>query len=119
MTAHTGGDDARLILELDRAHLWHPYSTLVEPPPVYPVARADGVRLQLSDGRQLIDGMSSWWSVIHGYNHPRLNAALTDQLGRMAHVMFGGLTHAPAALLAQRLVDITPTALSTVFFSDS
>ena len=119
MAARPPEVDSRLILELDRAHLWHPYSTVVEPPPVFAVARADGVRLELCDGTQLIDGMSSWWSVIHGYNHPRLNAAITEQLGRMAHVMFGGLTHAPATLLAQRLVDITPAALSSVFFSDS
>ena len=119
MAARPPEVDSRLILELDRAHLWHPYSTVVEPPPVFAVARADGVRLELCDGTQLIDGMSSWWSVIHGYNHPRLNSAITEQLGRMAHVMFGGLTHAPAALLAQRLVDITPAALSSVFFSDS
>lgn len=92
---------------------------MVDPPPVYPVREAHGVRLTLEDGRELIDGMASWWCAIHGYNHPRLNAAVTDQIGRMAHVMFGGLTHRPAADLADRLVDITPDALSKVFFCDS
>jgi adenosylmethionine-8-amino-7-oxononanoate aminotransferase len=107
------------LLALDRAHVWHPYSTVVDPPPVFAVSRADGVRIELADGTRLIDGMSSWWSVIHGYNHPALNAAIHAQLSQMAHVMFGGLTHEPAVRLARRLVDITPAALSTVFFSDS
>lgn len=107
------------LIELDRAHVWHPYSTVLDPPPVFAVSRAEGVRIELADGTSLIDGMSSWWSVIHGYNHPVLNEAIGAQLGRMAHVMFGGLTHEPAVRLAQRLVDITPAALSTVFFSDS
>lgn len=107
------------LLALDRAHVWHPYSTLIDPPPIFPVARAAGVRIELDDGRQLIDGMASWWSVIHGYQHPRLDAALTGQITRMAHVMFGGLTHAPAVQLAQRLVDVAPAGLSSVFFSDS
>jgi len=107
------------LLALDRAHVWHPYSTLIDPPPIFPVARAAGVRIELDDGRQLIDGMASWWSVIHGYQHPRLDAALTGQITRMAHVMFGGLTHAPAVRLAQRLVDVAPAGLSSVFFSDS
>lgn len=107
------------LLALDRAHVWHPYSTLIDPPPIFPVARAAGVRIELDDGRQLIDGMASWWSVIHGYQHPRLDAALSSQLTRMAHVMFGGLTHAPAVQLAQRLVDVAPAGLSSVFFSDS
>ena len=107
------------LLALDRAHVWHPYSTVVDPPPVFPVGHAEGVRIHLTDGTALIDGMSSWWSVIHGYNHPAINAALQAQLARMAHVMFGGLTHAPAVRLAERLVDITPEPLQTVFFSDS
>ncbi len=119
MTPPPSGGDARSLVELDRALLWHPYSTIVDPPPVFAVTRADGVRIELADGTRLIDGMSSWWSVIHGYNHPRLNAAVEAQLASMAHVMFGGLTHEPAVRLAQRLVDITPAPLSTVFFSDS
>ena len=106
------------LLALDRAHLWHPYA----PPdrgPLWPVAGARGVRIELADGRELIDGMASWWCAIHGYNHPRLNQAVTDQLEQMAHVMFGGLTHEPAATLAERLVAITPEGLERVFFTDS
>ena len=103
----------------DRAHVWHPYSSMTAPITAYPVRSAQGVRLQLEDGRELIDGMSSWWSAIHGYNHPRLNAALRDQLDDMAHVMFGGLTHKPAVQLAARLIDLTPAPLQQVFFSDS
>ncbi len=106
-------------LDYERAHVWHPYSTVLDPPPVYPVRSAEGVRITLTDGRQLIDGMASWWSAIHGYNHPRLNAAVTDQLGRMAHVMFGGLTHESAAELARDLITITPAGLEHVFFADS
>ena len=102
-------------LAYDREHVWHPYSTLIDPPPVFPVASAAGVRLRLSDGRELIDGMSSWWSAIHGYAHPVLNAAIGAQLERMAHVMFGGLTHEAAVELARRLVDITPAGLEHVF----
>jgi len=106
-------------LERERQQVWHPYAPMVDPPPVYPVREAHGVRLTLEDGRQLIDGMASWWCAIHGYNHPRLNAAVTDQLGRMAHVMFGGLTHRPAAELADRLVGLTPVGLEKVFLCDS
>lgn len=107
------------LLQIDRDHLWHPYASALTPPPVLPVAVAHGVRLTLADGRELIDGVSSWWSAIHGYNHPALNAAATEQLGKMSHVMFGGLTHEPAARLAKTLVDISPAALTRVFFSDS
>ena len=107
------------IHDIDQAHIWHPYSSLIKPLPTYNVVSASGVRLQLSDGRELIDGMSSWWCAIHGYNHPLLNAAMTAQIDKMSHVMFGGIIHEPAAQLAQRLVDITPLGLDKVFFSDS
>lgn len=106
-------------LAFDRAHLWHPYGSMTDPPPVWPVVAAADVRLQLADGRELIDGMASWWAAIHGYNHPRLNRAVEEQLGRMAHVMFGGLTHAPAIELARRLVALTPAPLEKVFLCDS
>lgn len=105
--------------EFDRRHIWHPYDSMVDPFPAYPVAEAQGVRLKLADGRILIDGMASWWSAIHGYNHPQLNQAAQQQISRMAHVMFGGLTHAPAVELCQRLVELTPAGLDTVFLSDS
>ncbi|MEL6711057.1 MAG: adenosylmethionine--8-amino-7-oxononanoate transaminase [Pseudomonadota bacterium] len=104
---------------IDRQHIWHPYSAIGADTPVYPVVSAAGVRLRLRDGRELIDGMASWWCAIHGYNHPVLNAALHHQTAAMAHVMFGGLTHEPAARLAQLLVNITPTPLESVFFTDS
>lgn len=107
------------LLARDRAHVWHPYTSCVNPLPAYPVAGASGVRIRLADGRELVDGMASWWCVIHGYNHPVLNAAITGQLGRMAHVMFGGLTHEPAVTLAERLVALAPGGLRHVFFSDS
>ncbi len=106
-------------LEFDRRHIWHPYESLRNPTPAYPVVSARGVHLTLDDGRELIDGMSSWWSVIHGYNHPVLNRAAREQLSRMSHVMFGGLTHKPAIRLAQRLVELSPGDLDRVFFSDS
>jgi adenosylmethionine-8-amino-7-oxononanoate aminotransferase len=106
-------------LEFDRKQLWHPYTSMRDPLPVYPVRAARGTRIELADGRELIDGMASWWSAIHGYNHPVLNEALRTQLDRMAHVMFGGLTHEPAVRLGQQLVSITPSGLSRVFFCDS
>jgi adenosylmethionine-8-amino-7-oxononanoate aminotransferase len=112
-------DTTQQLLDYDRAHVWHPYSTFADPPPVFAVESANGVRLRLTDGRELIDGMSSWWSAIHGYNHPRLNAALREQSGRMSHVMFGGLTHRPAVELAARLIAMTPSPLEHVFFADS
>ncbi|MCP4843301.1 MAG: adenosylmethionine--8-amino-7-oxononanoate transaminase [Halieaceae bacterium] len=102
----------------DREAVWHPYSPSTAKE-IFPVIRAEGVRLQLADERQLIDGMSSWWCAIHGYNHPVLNDAVKTQLDEMSHVMFGGLTHPPAVALARLLVDITPSELTRVFFSDS
>jgi adenosylmethionine-8-amino-7-oxononanoate aminotransferase len=101
----------------DRRHVWHPYEPMPAVGPAIPVLAAHGVRLQLADGRQVIDAMSSWWAAIHGYRHPTLDAAVRDQLGRMAHVMFGGLTHPPATALAERLVALT--GLDCVFFADS
>lgn len=107
------------LMNFDQAHVWHPYSAIGADTPVYPVVSAKGVRLTLADGRELIDGMSSWWCAIHGYNHPVMNRALRDQLDNMAHVMFGGLTHPPAVALAEKLVALTPTPLQNVFFADS
>ncbi|MBW2452614.1 MAG: adenosylmethionine--8-amino-7-oxononanoate transaminase [Deltaproteobacteria bacterium] len=103
----------------EHTHVWHPYAPLEGATLSYPVKSAQGVHLRLEDGRELIDGMSSWWSVIHGYNHPVLNAAAKAQIDKMAHVMFGGLTHRPAAELAERLILVTPEGLDRVFFCDS
>ncbi|GGB88374.1 adenosylmethionine-8-amino-7-oxononanoate aminotransferase [Marinobacterium zhoushanense] len=106
-------------LAFDQQHIWHPYSSMINPPPMVPVESASGVRIRLSDGRELIDGMASWWSVIHGYNHPSLNAAAHAQIDRVAHVMFGGLTHEPAIELSRKLVQMTPAGLDRVFLADS
>ncbi len=107
------------LLALDAERVWHPYGALPAAMPSLPVASARGVRLRLADGRELIDGMASWWCAIHGYGHPALDAAVRDQLDRMAHVMFGGLTHEPAVRLAQRLTELAPDGLERVFFADS
>jgi adenosylmethionine---8-amino-7-oxononanoate aminotransferase len=107
------------LLAFDREHVWHPYTSMTEPTPVRLVTGAEGCRLRLADGREVIDGMSSWWAAIHGYRHPALDAALKGQADEFAHVMFGGLTHEPAIRLAQRLVEISPTGLDHVFLADS
>ncbi|MGW4650278.1 adenosylmethionine--8-amino-7-oxononanoate transaminase [Kitasatospora sp. NPDC004289] len=111
------------LLDLDRAHVWHPYGPMPGTSTPYVVESASGVRLRMAEPvaghHELIDGMSSWWAAVHGYRHPVLDAAVTDQLGRMSHVMFGGLTHEPAVRLASRLVEITPEPLRHVFLSDS
>ncbi|NHB95359.1 adenosylmethionine--8-amino-7-oxononanoate transaminase [Photorhabdus stackebrandtii] len=106
-------------IEFDLRHIWHPYTSMTKPLPVYPVVSASGVELELTDGRKLIDGMSSWWSAIHGYNHPILNQAAKTQIDKMSHVMFGGITHPSAIALCRQLVDITPPSLECVFLADS
>lgn len=115
--------DPGRLLDLDRRHVWHPYGPMPGRQEPLVVESASGVRLRLAEpahgSRELIDGMSSWWSAVHGYNHPVLNAAAQAQLGRMSHVMFGGLTHEPAVRLAATLVDITPEGLEHVFLADS
>jgi len=106
-------------LRFDRDHLWHPYTSLHAPLPTYPIARAEGVRLYLDDGRDLIDGMASWWCAIHGYNVPELNRAILEQTEQMSHVMFGGITHEPAVRLGRKLVEVLPKGLDKIFLADS
>jgi adenosylmethionine-8-amino-7-oxononanoate aminotransferase len=107
------------LLDFDRLHIWHPYAAMPNLLPVFPVESAEGVYIRLMDGRSLIDGISSWWTCIHGYNHPRLNQAAYAQIDQMSHIMFGGLTHRPAVELAEKLIAITPEALQHIFFCDS
>ena len=106
-------------LAFDQRHIWHPYTSMSAPLPVYPVTSAEGCELRLASGERLVDGMSSWWAAIHGYNHPRLNAALKRQIDAVSHVMFGGITHPAAVALCRKLVAMTPQALECVFLADS
>lgn len=106
-------------IAFDSQHIWHPYTSMSRPIPAYPIVAAHGVELEMADGKKLIDGMASWWSAIHGYNHPVLNQAVTNQLSQMSHVMFGGITHPPAVNLCRQLVAMTPEPLECVFLADS
>ncbi|WP_045397974.1 adenosylmethionine--8-amino-7-oxononanoate transaminase [Vibrio campbellii] len=106
-------------LAFDRQHIWHPYTSTLTPLTCYPVASASGVHIKLEDGTELVDGMSSWWSTIHGYNHPHLNQAAHQQIDQVSHVMFGGITHQPAISLCKKLLSLAPSNLEHVFLADS
>ncbi|UAA40454.1 adenosylmethionine--8-amino-7-oxononanoate transaminase [Paraneptunicella aestuarii] len=106
-------------IQFDQQHIWHPYTSAVNPLPCYPVSHAEGVHIYLDNGTKLVDGMSSWWAAIHGYNHPELNKAAKAQLEKVSHVMFGGLTHEPAIQLCKTLVEWSPEGLERVFLADS
>ncbi|ANQ56540.1 adenosylmethionine--8-amino-7-oxononanoate transaminase [Vibrio parahaemolyticus] len=106
-------------LAFDRHHIWHPYTSTLTPLTCYPVASANGVHIKLEDGAELVDGMSSWWSTIHGYNHPHLNQAAHQQIDQVSHVMFGGITHQPAISLCKKLLSLAPNNLEHVFLADS
>ena len=106
-------------IDYDKAHIWHPYTSATEPLPCYGVSKTDGVHITLASGEVMIDGMSSWWAAIHGYNHPHINAAVKRQVDEFSHIMFGGLTHEPAIKLAKQLLAMVPDGLNRVFFADS